>query len=99
MNATSCPTSIRLGRPLHERLRDAVTDRVRQVVSAWLRGRAERRHRRELETIAEMNEMLLRDIGAPESLIAEAAARDEARRLIGLELRREQGIGRLRGLQ
>jgi hypothetical protein len=56
-------------------------------------GPARRRHELDMEAVADMNELLLRDIGAPDWLIAQAAARREIERQRMIELnsgRRDQ---------
>ncbi len=77
MNTACCPTTIPLTRPLHQRLLDDAVDRLHTLRRAWRSQAEERRLRRELDALADMNELLLRDIGAPEWLIARAGARRE----------------------
>jgi VIT1/CCC1 family predicted Fe2+/Mn2+ transporter len=59
-------------------------DAIGDALYAWStarEARAKRRlHERELDAIADMNELLLRDIGAPDWLIAEANSRREVER-------------------
>jgi hypothetical protein len=80
MNITTCPTTISLSRPLHARVLDAVGDAFYAWSNAW-EERAEKRQReRQLDAIADMNELLLRDIGAPDWLVAQANMRREIER-------------------
>lgn len=66
------PTS--LVRPLAQRAADGW-----QVLKAWWNERArQRREAREIEIAADLNEAMLRDIGAPDWLLAQAEARREA---------------------
>lgn len=78
MTTSTCPSTVSLVRPLHVRLLDTLADGWRGLRMA-MRQRAEARRRdRELDAVADMNEVLLRDIGAPEWLIAQAQQRREA---------------------
>jgi len=100
MQTTSCASLIPLHRPWHQRLLDySMADAMRSLAAAWQRHAQHRREQRELAAVAEMNELLLRDIGAPDWMVAEAAARRESERVRLDESRNEQLIGRLRGLQ
>lgn len=90
MQATTCPTTIRLSRPLHVRVMEAVGDALYAWSEAWEAHIARRRQERETVAIADMNELLLRDIGAPEWMIAEATARREIDRQQLVELHRSQ---------
>jgi hypothetical protein len=77
MTTCTCPTPVPLVRPLHERLLDTLADAWQDLRGA-LRARAQARRRaRDMAAMADMNELLLRDIGAPEWLIAEAQVRRE----------------------
>jgi hypothetical protein len=99
MQSTSFPSLISLQRPWHQRVLDlSMADAFRIVRSAWQQYVQRRRELQELAAVAEMNELLLRDIGAPDWMVAEAAARHDVERLQLNELRNEAGIGRLRGL-
>ncbi|HEY0859219.1 MAG TPA: hypothetical protein VGE16_19275 [Albitalea sp.] len=80
MNTACCPTTIPLTRPLHQRLLDAAADGLHSLRREWQRHAEERRLERELDAMADMNELLLRDIGAPEWLIARAGERREMER-------------------
>lgn len=78
MTTCTCPAAIPLVRPLHERLADTLADAWQGLRKA-LRARAEaRRHEREMAAMADMNALLLRDIGAPEWLISQAQVRRES---------------------
>ncbi len=74
---TTCPTTVTLWRPLHVRLLEALGDKLYAWSDAWESYVAKRRLARALEGIADMNEALLRDIGAPDWMIAQASARRE----------------------
>jgi hypothetical protein len=65
---------IPLSRPLHDKLIDAVADTLKALQLAWRERLERRRVERELDAVADMNEVLLRDIGAPEWMISKAAA-------------------------
>ncbi len=74
MNTTTLlPRPLRLVRPWHQRLVDALRD-------AWRRQAALRRERADLEAASELSEVALRDMGAPEWLQAQARARRDAQR-------------------
>ena len=100
MNTTTCPSNIALYRPWHQRVLDySIADVLGALRAAWTESARRRRERRELDAVADMNELLLRDIGAPDWMVADATARRDADRLRLGELRNEELIGRLRGLQ
>lgn len=99
MQTTSCPSPIRLSRPLHERLRDRISDALRAVHSAWRRSAERRRAERQLEAVVDMDEAMLRDIGASESMISAAAARRDAQAMRMFELQFGRDVDRLRGLK
>jgi len=86
MQTHTCPSTIPLSRPLHDRLFEAVTDAYSGLKSAWQRRVARRRRERELDAVADMNEVLLRDIGAPEWMISQAVVRRDADRQRVLEV-------------
>ena len=91
MNTTTCcATTIPLSRPLHERLLDQVSDWLKPLQAAWRRRAERRRLERDLEAVADMDELLLRDIGAPEWMINQAAVRrsSEGQRLMELRMGR-----------
>jgi hypothetical protein len=100
MNTTTCPSNIALYRPWHQRMLDrSIADALGALRSAWNESVRRRRERRELDAVADMNELLLRDIGAPDWMVADAAARRDVDRLRQAEMRNEQLIGRMHGLQ
>jgi len=100
MQTTTCPSTISLHRTWHQRLLDtSLADVVLTLRQAWQARSRKLREQRELAAVAEMNELLLRDIGAPDWMVAEAAARRDVDRLRAQELRNEQLVGRMRGLQ
>jgi hypothetical protein len=73
MNPNS--TTIPLARPLHQRALDALAEVRRAWRAARQRRRMRRRAEQELQALRDMNELLLRDIGAPEWMIADASLR------------------------
>jgi hypothetical protein len=77
---TTCPTTIKLYRPMHVRLLQVVGDALVAMATAWDVRLQRRRLEIETRALADMNELLLRDIGAPDWMIAEAAARREVDR-------------------
>ena len=86
MPTTTCPTTISLSRPLYMRVLDAVEDTLVGWADAWHAHAEQHRRKREMLALADMNELLLRDIGAPEWLVAEANSRREVERQRLLEL-------------
>ena len=82
-----CAQTIPLSRPLHERALDALYDKMRDFRLALKAQAEERSRQRELQAVADMNELLLKDIGAPEWMIASARARREADQQVLVELR------------
>jgi len=79
MNTAPCTATIPLIRPWHQRVLDtSLADIVGAVQRAWQRYEQRRRVQRELRAVADMNELLLRDIGAPEWMVAQARARRDA---------------------
>ena len=96
MQTTTCPSTISLHRTWHQRLLDtSLADMVQAVRQAWNERSRKLREQREMAAVAEMNELLLRDIGAPDWMVAEAAARrdvDQLRQRV-LEMRQGQRVG------
>ena len=87
MHNPTCPSTIPLYRPWSDKLLLAAADAFNELGVRW-RARVERRRREQaLDAVADMNELLLRDIGAPEWMIAQADARREVerQRLLGME--------------
>ena len=74
---TTCATTIQLYRPMHVRVLQLVGDALLAMAAAWDVRLQRRRMDIETRAIADMNEALLRDIGAPDWMIAEATARRE----------------------
>ena len=72
---TNCTTTIPLARPLHQRALDALADTWRSWQAARQRRRTRRRAEHELQAMRDMNELLLRDIGAPDWMVANASMR------------------------
>lgn len=71
---SALPRPIPLGRPWSRRLGDW----WRQAKAWWAARARRRREERDIEVAAELNEAMLRDIGAPDWLQAYAQARREA---------------------
>jgi uncharacterized protein YjiS (DUF1127 family) len=91
MNAYPSQPSVLLSRPLTERVVSEVGKAVRAagaVLALWRNHRARSRDVRAVDAMTDMNEHMLRDIGAPDRLISHAAARRDAdhRRLISVQL-------------
>ena len=87
MQNPTCPSTIPLYRPWPDKLLGSALDAFNELGARW-RTHVERRHREQaLDAVADMNELLLRDIGAPEWMIAQADARREVerQRLLGME--------------
>jgi uncharacterized protein YjiS (DUF1127 family) len=99
MTTAPCTTTIRLSRPLHERVLDRLTDLLRRIASAWRAHAEHRRTRREVEAVAELSETMLRDIGAPSWMVAQAAARRDPQEMRMFELQFSRDIDRLQGLK
>ncbi len=93
MSSNACLSPVPLVRPFHVRARDTAADILQAIGRAWRRRSDARRRRRELQAVADMNRLLLRDIGVPEEVIEEAELRDTL-----CQLRQDMVIGRLRGL-
>jgi hypothetical protein len=74
MSNPTC-TTIPLARPLHQRAADALADLWCAWQAARQRRRARRMAARELQAMRDMNELLLRDIGAPDWMVADASTR------------------------
>ena len=69
------PVSIPLHRPLVERW---AHDALALVVSAWRQRRARRDLDRRIQAMADLSGAVLRDIGGPDDLLNQAAARRQA---------------------
>jgi hypothetical protein len=94
-----CTTTIRLSRPLHERLLDRLNHLLRSAASAWRAHAERRRAEREFEAVSELNETMLRDIGAPSWMVANAAARRDAHEMRMFEMQFSRDADRLHGLK
>lgn len=93
------PSLILLSRPLYLQLADALTTLLRRAAAAW-RARAERLNaERQLETLAEMDALILRDIGAPAWMVNRAAERRDAQEMRLFELQFARDVDRLHGLK
>ncbi len=90
MQNQTCSSTIWLSRPFPDRLFDALTDTLSSLKTAWRRRQQRRRVEREIDAVADMNELLLRDIGAPEWMISQAAVRRDLDRQRVLEV--HQGV-------
>ncbi len=86
MQSTTCPSTIQLSRPLHDRLLERASDALGALRGAWQRHLERRRIQRELDAVADMNEVLLRDIGAPEWMISQALMKRDSDRQRLLEV-------------
>ena len=86
MQTQTCSPVIPLSRPLHDKLLDAVGEAWQALRTAWRRRLERHRVERELDAVADMNDVLLRDIGAPEWMISQALVRREADRQRQLEV-------------
>ena len=71
------PVSIPLPRPLVERWADDVAE---FVVRVWQQRRAQRDLERRISAMADLSVAVLRDIGGPDDLLSQAAARRQAER-------------------
>jgi hypothetical protein len=80
MQTPACSPVIPLSRPLHDKLFDAVGGTLQTLRTAWRLHLERRRVERELDAVADMNDLLLRDIGAPEWMISQAMVKREADR-------------------
>jgi hypothetical protein len=84
MHSTSLPRPLRLSRAWPLRLADRWSERVLQLLAAgraaWRRAEQRRRERRELASAVELSDTMLRDMGAPDWLQAQAEARRAAQR-------------------
>ena len=85
-----------LSRPLAGRYMEGLAEALRAAFRAVRNARndyqARRDEARALRSIAHLNEHVLRDIGAPNTLIARAAARRQARDLHADEIERRIGL-------
>ncbi|HEV8552287.1 MAG TPA: hypothetical protein VGR65_02725 [Casimicrobiaceae bacterium] len=80
MNAHSSQPSV-LSRPLTERVVSEIAQALRAagaVLALWRSHKARSRDVRAVDAMTDMNEHMLRDIGAPDRLISHAAARRDA---------------------
>jgi hypothetical protein len=78
------PVSIPLYRPFFERW---AQDLVEFVVRSWRQRRARRDLERHIEAMSDLSPAVLRDIGAPDDLLNQAAARRQAHAQCREELR------------
>ncbi len=93
-------STIPLHRPWHRRLLDrSLADAIQGLGDAWQSWKARRRERLETEALAEMNELMLRDIGAPDWMVARAAAQRDAQDMRMFELEFARDVDRMRGLK
>ena len=91
MNAHPSQPSVLLSPSLTERVVSEVGKALRApgaVLALWRNHRARSRDVRAVDAMTDMNEHMLRDIGAPDRLIAHAVVRRDAdhRRLISVQL-------------
>jgi hypothetical protein len=84
MHSTRLPRPLRLSRAwplqLADRWADAARPLLAAVRGAWHRAAQRRAERRELDAASELSDTMLRDMGAPDWLQAQAEARRAARR-------------------
>ena len=84
MHTTSLPRPLRLSRawPLRwaDRLVAQAVELVRAWRAAWRNAQQRRRERLELQAAADLSDAMLRDMGAPDWLQAQAEARRAAQR-------------------
>ena len=89
MNSDQSTSAMLVSRPLTERIVAEVFDALRAVEVAlagvWKRREAPPDDQRAFDSIADLNEHALKDIGAPHWLVARAAARREAQHLRWIE--------------
>ncbi len=80
MNTAVCcmPRTIPLSRPWPLRWAQAAADGLRFAAAAWRESRRARAQAWDLSSLGALGDHLLRDIGAPDWVRAEAAARCEA---------------------
>jgi uncharacterized protein YjiS (DUF1127 family) len=91
MNAHPSQPSVLLSRPLTERVASEFGKALRAagaLLALWRVNRARSRDVRAVDAMTDMNEHMLRDIGAPDRLISHAAMRRDAdhRRRISVQL-------------
>ena len=90
MNCNQATHPVLLSQPLTERVAGDVLDALRSaalaVAALWTRPHASQRGDRAFDSIADLNESTLKDIGAPDWLVARAAERREMQRLRWIEL-------------
>lgn len=85
MHSTSLSRPLRLSRVWPLRLADRIAAGgyalMRALHRSWLHARERRRERRELQAAADLSDALLRDMGAPDWLQAQAEAHRATQRL------------------
>ena len=90
MNCNEATSTLLVSRPITERVVADVLDGLRAAATAfaalWERRNASQRDERVYGSIAELNEYALKDIGAPDWLVARAAERRETQHLRWIEL-------------
>ena len=85
MNTVACASRvIPLSRPWHQRWRSAVAEALQSLRAAWTASRGDSPEERieawDPQAVAELDDHVLRDIGAPDWVRVEAAVRREADR-------------------
>ena len=89
MNCEQATPQIPLSRPLTETIVDESLEALRAaalaLTSLWARRAASSAEERTYDSIAELNEQTLKDIGAPDWLVARATERREAQHLRWIE--------------
>ena len=89
MNCDQATSPMLISRPLTERVVTEVFDALRAaevaLIGFWKRREAPANDGRAFDSIADLNEYTLKDIGAPHWLVARAAARRDAQHLRWIE--------------
>ena len=84
MHSPTLARPLRLGRPWPQRLADDLGETLGAWLQAarlvWRHRQAQWRERREIEAATELSDVTLRDMGAPDWLVAQAHARRESLR-------------------
>ena len=90
MNCNQATSPLLVSPPLTERIAGDVLDALRSAALAfaalWQRRSPSQPRERAYDSIAHLNEYALKDIGAPDWLVARAAERREAQHLTWIEL-------------
>jgi hypothetical protein len=93
MHNPTCPSTIPLYRPWSDKLLGAALDAFNGLGLRWRSHVEHRRREQELDAVADMNELLLRDIGAPEWMIVQARLQRDVDRQRLLEVQQGRRVG------